>query len=131
MDTFANQIAHAITNVAIAVLVPLLVMLAVKALKKLGISLDAEKQAQLEYVAKQAALKVEEVAANRIAAGLSKMSPTAKLRDAIGTVIDKLPNVSAKEAEDAIHAALPQIGAGASAGITVLGKAMQTREAGQ
>ena len=131
METVASQIAHAITNAALAVLVPLLVMLVIRALKKVGISLDADKQAQLEYVAKQAALKIEEVAANRLAAQLSKMTPTQKLQSAVASVLDKLPNVSPREAEDAIHAALPQIGAGAAAGAVALGKAMRTREAGQ
>ena len=127
-NTFITSLSQQIVAVVLPLLASTLVALVVLGLKKLGLSIDADKQAQLEYVAKQAVLKVEEQVSARVAGAVdASLGPiTSKLNMAVVDVIAKLPRVSKQEAEDAIHAALPQLGLGAAAGAAALGKALRT-----
>jgi hypothetical protein len=110
-----------------AILAAALVAVVVQVFRKLGFSLDAERQAQLEYYAKQAVLKVEEEAANYAKTHTVKLDPETKLRRAISAVVAKLPRVDEAEAAAVVKAALPQVGLGAAA--VRLGEALRTPKA--
>lgn len=131
--SFLGHISQQLVDILLPILASALVALAVMALKKLGISISADNEAKLQYTAKQAVLKVEEVVAAKVASSVDKYAApvTDKLTMAVATVMTKLPNVTHEEAVDAIHAALPQLGLGAAAGVECLGKAMQTPNQGQ
>jgi len=124
--TFLGQLSTQLVQIILPILASALVALVVMALKKLGISISADNQAKLDYTAKQAVLKMQEVAASKLQQGLERIPGAQKLELATADVLAKLPNVTQAEAVDAIHAALPQLGLGAAAGITALGKALQT-----
>lgn len=105
----------------------LVVAVAVKMLQKLNLSVDADQQAKLEYVAKQQILKAEEEAAAKYQLDQKFTSGAAKLQTATAGVIAKLPNVTQQEAEDAVHAALPQLALGATTLAGKVGEAVVTR----
>ncbi len=108
------------------VLATLCVALATLVLRKIGISLDADRQAQLEYVVKQEVLRQEELAAERLKKTGIVTSGAEKLRSALEAVTDRLPRVDRDEAAAIVQAVLPQLGIGAAAGLRELGKALKT-----
>jgi hypothetical protein len=127
MDTLFDELIRQGLGVLGTALTAVLVALAIKALQRIGISLDAERAAQLEYTARQAVLAVEERAAAYAKAHVTKMLPAEKMRQAIIDVTNRIPNVDDLEARRVIEAVLPQVGAGAAAGLRELGKAIGTR----
>lgn len=70
-----------------------------------GFEISADQQAQLEYYAKQAALKVEELAK----AKLMPDNGSAKLDAAIRHVVNNVPNVTVDQARSTVLAVLPTI----------------------
>jgi len=109
-----------------AALASALVVLVVKLLQRVGIALDADRREALERVALQGAARAEEWAEKQIKAKL-KVPSAAKMNQAIAHVLERIPNVTAEEAEAVVTAALPQMGLGASAGAKALGKAIRSR----
>lgn len=109
-------------------LISALVALAYKVFQRLHLSVSAERDAQLQWVAQQAVQYAEEKAANYVKSTGLVPKAEQKLNDALTVVLTKLPNVSELEATQAIQAALPQVGLGAAAGVSALGKAMLTPE---
>ena len=105
----------------IAVLAPivagLVVALLVKWLKKVGLDLDAEKQAKAEYWVRQGILSAEEWAASRLKQGLAD-TPDAesavKLQHAIDVAVENT-DLNVVQAETLVHAQLPQVKLGATA----------------
>lgn len=94
----ANVLGALLSAIAVA-LVGYLVQLA----RKQGLEITADQQARLEYFAKQAALKVEELAA-------AKLLPKAdKLDVATLHVMDAVPGTPAERARATVLAALPEL----------------------
>jgi hypothetical protein len=122
MDALLDQVIQLLG----AILAAALTALVVQGLRKLGIALDAEKTAKVEYYAHQAALYAEERAKAYAKERLVKMAPAAVLQTAVERLLVKVPNIDRDEAAAIITAALPQIGLGAAAGAAELGKALRT-----
>lgn len=92
--------------------------------RKYGYQVSAERHAQLEAIARQAILVVEEKASAIVKARLDAMSPGEKLSGAIELVVAKVPGVSRDEAAEIIHAQLPVVrGAAVDFSTAVLRKA--------
>lgn len=92
-----------------------------KVIAYMHVTLDERQAAKLDYYAKQAALWVEEQAAAYLKshAGAIPVPGSEKLQGAVAMVLDRVPGVTRDEAEQAVRAALPQLGMGAS---VLLGK---------
>lgn len=101
----------AVLTALAGVLAPILVKWALGQLEKIHLTVSAERQAQLEYYAKQAILKAAELAAQKAKTG-GTLSGADKLQIATLEVMDKAA-VTPAEAADTIHAVLPQLGLGA------------------
>lgn len=89
-----------------------LVMILHTGLQKMGINLDAAKQARLEAAAKQAIATVAEESAQKALNGITS-APNSKLSravDIVNTLVDKVPPA---QVESLIHALLPSMGEGA------------------
>lgn len=127
MDELLNTVLIETLKFALVGAVGLLVPIFIQILRRAGLQLTVEREAALNQVALLAAAEVEEWAAKRLKANLP-ISGGEKMERALETVLSKLPNVSEAEAKVAIHAALPQIGLGAAAGLKELGKALVTKE---
>jgi hypothetical protein len=111
---FETVIEQLLTLLATA-LTGVLVALAVKALKKVGISLEAEQQAKLEYYAAQGINMAKEEAARRVKAGLDRLTPQQKEQMAVDHVMDNVPKADPIKVSDTVLATLPQLGEGAAA----------------
>jgi hypothetical protein len=96
------------------VLAGALVVIARRFMKKLGFELDEKAQQQLESLARQAALWVEEEAKRRIFAGLAKMTPDEKEEAGVAKMRAWSPDVDPVRASEMLKAVLPTLGLGAS-----------------
>lgn len=114
MNDVTTQIVGFVISLATPVLATLATALMVKALQRIGLQVDAERKARLEYVASQAILRAEEWAAARLKANLPATG-TEKLQAAMVDLTDRIPGISNEEASALIHATLPKLGAGAAA----------------
>lgn len=112
MDAILHQIFLAVATVAATAATAYLTQLA----RRNGVELDAAKQKALHDAAAQAVLYVEEKAADFASRSGEKvlMSAEQKLSMANLYVRRKVPDATASEADDAIHAELPKVGAGAA-----------------
>lgn len=126
LNELLTQVTHALGGILAAAIVAV----AVQLLRRLNISIDADRKAKLEYVVRQAVLAVEERAA-----ALAKqhgaaviMTANEKAQAALEAVVERIHNVDVDEARQVIQAVLPQLGIGATAGVRELGKAMRTPE---
>jgi hypothetical protein len=124
METFLTEALKTMQPLLVAALVAL----AAKVFQRLHLSVSAERDAQLQWVAQQAVQYAEEKAANYLKSTGVVPRAEQKLNDALAVVVSKLPHVDELEAQQAIQAALPQVGLGAAAGARALGKAMLTPE---
>lgn len=127
MEDFVNIVLVEVLKFALVAAVGLLVPILVQVLRRAGLQLSVEREAAVNQVALLAAAEVEEWAAKKLKANLP-VSGGEKAERAIETILTKLPNVTEAEAKAALHAALPQIGLGAAAGLKELGKALSTKE---
>lgn len=95
-----------------------LVALAVKALQWIGITIDAEKQAKLEYYAEQGINRAEEWAAQQAkkSLGVVRVDSEEKLQIALDHVKEHVPKVAVEKALATIEAKLgdPAVAAGAT-----------------
>lgn len=121
-----EQLIDPIVTALGGLLASLLVALAIRAFQKMGIELDAKREAQIESVARAAVLRVEEVAKAQARKHLTEWTGPQKLQAAVTEVVDRLPRVDRAEAERIVHAVLPTVGIGAAAAVE-LGKALQTK----
>lgn len=104
-----------------------LIALAAKLYTRMGIALTVERQQQLESAARQAVMRIEELAAAQLKLGLAAWNGPQKLSAAVTDIVDKLPRVDRSEAERIVQAVLPSLGLGATAVVVELGKALRTR----
>jgi hypothetical protein len=114
MDDLQTEIIRTVLAIATPVLATLATALIVKALQKIGLSVDAEKQAKLEYLATQAILRAEEWAAARIKAQVGSTTAAMKLEKALTDLTDRVPGISREEAAALVHATLPKLQLGAT-----------------
>ncbi len=110
MGEFVKLVFQALAPIVAGLIVALLVQM----LRKIGISLSAERQAEVEKSAQDIILKWEEKAATAVKNHLA-LPAGAKINGAVLDLIRKFPKVDAGEAENIIHAELPKIGLGAAA----------------
>lgn len=108
-DSLIDQVLGSLA----AVLVSVLVALAVKVLKKVGLSLEADEQAKLEYFAAQGINKAKEMAAVKLKSAVT-LSSAEKKAIALDHVLANVPDVTPSVAGAVITATLPQLGEGAS-----------------
>lgn len=123
MDALLEPIIDEGVKALFALLIGLLLPLIWQLLKRVGISIDLDKQQQIEAAARQAVLRVEENAAAHVKQKVRTWTGTEKLNAAVADVIDRLPHVDRTEAERIVQAVLPGLGLGA----TELGKALRTK----
>ena len=121
MDMILDVLVGGLSAVLAGQAVALLALL----LKKIGFVLSADRLAQLQTVALQEIRKVAELSAQKAKAGVIVPS-VEKLEMAVIGITSRLPNVSDEEAADAVHAALPLVGEGASSYLKSLLTAVQT-----
>jgi hypothetical protein len=125
IDPMYAEIIKVVGGVIASALGMLFIWIATQVARKLGYAISAEQEAQLKYFAQQAAKKMEELAAAKIkeqkAAGQTPvpMSPAEQMAGAVETVMQNLPKVTAEKAANAVTAALPELGIGASGPIVV------------
>jgi hypothetical protein len=122
MDALIDPLFQALGAALGMALTALVVLL----LKKVGLSVDADRTAKIEYYAQQAATFAEEQAAAYAKKHLVKMEAGQKLQIATAKLLSKVPGVNANEAQDVIIAALPGLRLGAAAGGQKLGEALRT-----
>lgn len=115
MDQIVDQVVKLVFDVAVVVLVPLVVALAVRLLQKVGLSLSAENQAKLEKVARDGIMLAEERAAAAVRRSLPEWSSGEKLQAATRHLLDQVPGITTMEAERIVTAELPKVGVGAAA----------------
>lgn len=127
MNEFLAVLSKTVLEIAAPVLAMLLTALLVKGVQKLGLTVDAERQAKLEYFAQQAVLRAEEWGASRIKGNPQAiMTASMKLERALTDLTDKIPGISRDEASELIHATLPKVGAGAAVFLQGVRKAATT-----
>jgi hypothetical protein len=120
MDTLFSTLLPALLDTAFDALAVVaagfVVLLARRLLQKVGLSLKEDQERQLQYWVKQAVLKAEELINARRAAGQPASAAAAdKLIVAVDDLREKAPALTVKQASDKIHAALPDLGLGATA----------------
>ena len=130
MEDIVGKIVGFTLAHALALLVPFVIAVLVRVFQKFGLSLSAERRANLEAGLMKGALWVEEWAERKFKETGVKVPAAVKLEKAIEKgltfVVGKIPRVSAEEAADIVNAGLPQIGLGAAASARELGKALRT-----
>ena len=109
-----DPVIDKVLGAAVTLLTGVLVALAVKWLKKVGIVLEAEEQAKLEHFVKQGISKAEEMAAVKLKNSAVVMSGVEKKVIAAGHVLSNVPEASPLKVESTITAMLPQMGEGAA-----------------
>lgn len=97
MSDVTTEFVKLVFAIVAPILSALLVALAAKALQKIGLSLDAEKTAKLEYLATRLVAQTEEWANARLKAGIPTTASD-KAKQYLVYAASKLPGVSADEA---------------------------------
>jgi len=115
METILDEVVKLVFSVAALVIAPLAVALVARLLRKVGLSLDAEKQAKIEKIARDGILLAEEKAARLVKAKLRPMLSSEKLAMAMKHLLDQVPGISTDEAELIVTQELPKVGVGATA----------------
>lgn len=110
-----TEVINTVLGIATPILTVLLTAFLVKALQKVGLNVDADKTAKLEYFATQAILRAEEWGAARIKANAGTMTAAMKLEKALTDLTDKVPGITREEASALVHATLPKVNLGAAA----------------
>jgi hypothetical protein len=115
-NTLSNLI-HTILLALAGVLAGYAVAIAHRVFARFGVALDQAKDDQIAYVVRQSVMKAEEMINAQVRAGVLPLakSADAKFNMALDDLLKKVPGLSTKEAVDQIHAALPQLGLGATA----------------
>lgn len=117
MDDLTTEVVKLVFAIVAPVLATLVTALLVRLFKKVGLQLDAERQAKLEKITHDAILRAEEVAATRLRAQLP-VTAKDKLETAIADILDRVPGVTADEAAALVHQQLPRVGLGAASFLT-------------
>lgn len=119
MDPVYQEVIKVVGGIIASALGMLLIWIATQMARKLGLSVSAEQQAQLQWFAQQAAKKMEEIAAAKLKSTGERMTPAEQMAGAVEAVMENLPRVDAAKAASAVTAALPELGIGASGPIAV------------
>jgi hypothetical protein len=118
MESNGTDLVTEVVRLVFALVAPvlsaLLVALAAKALQKLGLTLDAEKQAKLEHLAAGLVARTEEWASSRIKAGMP-VTAREKAEYYLTIATDALPGVSADEAHALAQTTLGRLRLGMTA----------------
>ena len=114
MDPVYQEVIKVVGGIIASALGMLLIWIATQMARKLGLSVSAEQQAQLQWFAQQAAKKMEEIAAAKLKSTGERMTPAEQMAGAVEAVMENLPRVDASKATSAVTAALPELGIGAS-----------------
>lgn len=110
-----TEIMHTVLAYAEPLLVTMLIGLVAQWMKKNGIDMTVQQRDYFTKVVTDGIHLVEEKAAN----GSGVSTGAAKHAAAVAYVQEKIPGTSTKDASDAIHAALPETGHGATAPVLV------------
>ena len=114
----ATDLQTELIKTALAIATPVLVSLVsailYKALQRVGLDVDANRKAKVEYYVREAILRAEEWAAQHVKANMGQTTAAMKLDRALTDVVDKVPGITKQEAADLIHATLPKVSLGAS-----------------
>jgi len=119
IDPMYAEIIKVVGGIIASALGMLLVWIATQFARKLGLSINADQEAQLKYFAQQGAKKMEELAAAKLKERGVRMSPSEQMDGAVSAVLANLPRVTVDKAISAITAALPELGIGASGPLVV------------
>jgi len=119
VDPVYQEVIKVVGGIIASALGMLLIWIATQMARKLGLSVSAEQQAQLQWFAQQAAKKMEEIAAAKLKSTGERMTPAEQMAGAVEAVMENLPRVDAAKAASAVTAALPELGIGASGPIAV------------
>jgi len=114
VDPVYQEVIKVVGGIIASALGMLLIWIATQMARKLGLSVSAEQQAQLQWFAQQAAKKMEEIAAAKLKSTGERMTPAEQMAGAVEAVMENLPRVDASKATSAVTAALPELGIGAS-----------------
>lgn len=120
MDTLVQSVLEVVAGICATALAAVLVQW----LRKLGLQIEAQQQGRIEHYAAQAILYVEEKAAKQLK-GKIPMPSEEKLSEATERLMAKVPGISLKEAEDIVHAVLPQLKGTGATFAAELGKAIR------
>jgi hypothetical protein len=124
--TLPPDLAGALTMIVGTALSSLLFALLTRLLQMWNIRLSAERQAQAEHIVALVVRSVEESAATYLRTHGIPLTGQAKLERAVTDIVTRLPRVSRTEAAEIVHAVLPALGLGATAGLGKLGDALRT-----
>jgi hypothetical protein len=105
-NELTQQIINAVLATATPILVGLVMALLLKLLKRFNFSLEAEQQAKIEALVRRAILRVEEIFAAKVKAGV-RVTAADKLESAIAEVTGEQPSLTRSDAAALIHAQLP------------------------
>jgi hypothetical protein len=119
MEDALNQVVKALVEALGLAILALVTELIRRMVKRIGLTISAQQMTKIEEAAKRAILSVEERAEAAAANGLARWSPDNKLQDAISKLLELFPGMTAEEASDHIHAALPTVNLGASAAVVM------------
>lgn len=111
-----SPVIDEVVKVVGTLLAGLIAALVIQGLRKLGLSIDADRAAKIEYFAQQAVLTVEEKAAAYLKQQAAAMKPEQKLHEAMVVLMQRFPKLSAEDAQRIVTAALPKVGLGAAMG---------------
>lgn len=118
MESTGTDLVTEVVRLVFAIVAPvlsgLLVALAAKWFQKMGISLDAEKQAKLEHLAAGLVARTEEWASSRIKAGMP-VTAREKAEYYLTIAADALPGVSPDEAHALAQQTLGRLRLGTTA----------------
>jgi len=105
MDQIISQLIQALG----AILAAVLIALATQALRRMGITLNAERQQLLENTVKQGVSYAEETAKVHLQKYGEKLESDAKKNLALDFVLHKLPKTNPDDANRSIQATLPMV----------------------
>lgn len=116
-NALLDQVVHYAIQAAVAALMPLVVGIAIQALRRLNISLSEKQQERVNRFATEAAQYAEERVSALVKIGIVKTADAAqrKLGEALAHMRETAPRVPDDQARLMITKALPRVGLGASA----------------
>lgn len=115
MEEFA-KLAAGVLATLLSALVAIAVPMAVQYIRKLGLQISAEQEAQVRSTAEGAVLRAEEIIESQIKSHGTPIvrSGADKLEIAATAIMEKLPGVTKPEAEDLAKEAVARVGLGAT-----------------
>jgi type II secretory pathway component PulK len=128
METLTDGVIQLAFTILTVLLVPLLTAILAKVLKRVGLSVEAEKQAKLEKLVQDAILATEEWARAQVKGKVLKILPEDKLVRAVEQILAKVPGISEQEAIDLVNQELPKLRGAAGDFLKAASQAAATAE---